>query len=222
VNSYFCFVLNTSQVDDVFLRRQINSRHPAFGAAAWILCSSLADQEARIESVWRETDEEISKRGLRSPFWTMALLALALFFALGSPHALNARPASDDIEDITGKYHFLSADDTLAILEEDGKLKGYIDVYQSEEESDAVLSYPITLGRRKKDHVEFKSGTIHRKYYRFAGTVERGPGHEAADPDYLRLVGDLEIVTLRGDTGAEAVDRRRVILKSLGKNEESE
>ena len=155
--------------------------------------------------------------GAISSLWLLLALLTACFL-----HELGSRPASDDIEDITGKYRFLSADDTLAILEEDGKLKGYIDVYQSEEESDAVLSYPITLGRRKKDHVEFKSGTIHRKYYRFAGTVERGSGHEAADPDYLRLVGGLEIVTLRGDTGAEAVDRRRVILKSLGKNEESE
>src|SRR6266567_3493605 len=64
-------------------------------------------------------------------------------------HELNARPLGDDIDDITGKYHFLSADDTLAILEEEGKLKGYVDVYQGEEESDAILSYPITLGWRK-------------------------------------------------------------------------
>src|SRR6266699_5620815 len=108
-------------------------------------------------------------------------------------HELNARPPGDDIEDITGKYHFLSADDTLAILEEEGKLKGYLDVYQGEEESDSVLSYPITLGAHKKEHVEFKTAKIHQKYYRFNGTVERGTGHEDADPDYLRLEGDHEI-----------------------------
>ena len=130
--------------------------------------------------------------------------------------------APEDIPDVTGKYHFLSADDTLAILEEEGKLKGYVDVYQGEEESDAVLSYPITLGWRKKDHVEFKTGRIHQKYYRFTGAAERGSGHEQADPDYLRLVGDLEIVTVRGDSGQEAVERRRVVFKSMGKNEESE
>ena len=136
-------------------------------------------------------------------------------------HALKARPASDDIEDITGKYHFLSADDKLAILEEEGKLKGYIDVYQGEEESDVVLSYPIALGWRKKDHVEFKTGKIHQKYYRFTGAAERGSGHEQADPDYLRLVGDLEIVTVRGG-GQEAVERRRVVFKSMGKSEGAE
>src|SRR5205809_1566992 len=130
--------------------------------------------------------------------------------------------APEDIADVTGKYHFLSADDTLAILEEEGKLKGYVDVYQGEEESDAVLSYPITLGWRKKDHVEFKTGRIHQKYYRFTGAAERGSGHEQADPDYLRLVGDLEIVTVRGDSGQEAVERRRVILKSMGKSEGAE
>ena len=137
-------------------------------------------------------------------------------------HALKARPASDDIEDITGKYHFLSADDKLAILEEEGKLKGYIDVYQGEEESDVVLSYPIALGWRKKDHVEFKTGKIHQKYYRFTGAAERGSGHEQADPDYLRLVGDLESVTVRGDSGQEAVERRRVVFKSMGKSEAAE
>ena len=137
-------------------------------------------------------------------------------------HGLRAQPARDDIDDITGKYHFLSADDKLAILEEEGKLKGYIDVYQGEEESDAILSYPITLGSRKRDHVEFKTGKIHQKYYRFAGAAERGSGHEQADSDYLRLVGDLEIVTVRGDSGQEAVERRRVVLKSMGKSEGAE
>ena len=83
-----------------------------------------------------------------------------------------------DIDDITGKYHFLSADDTLGLLEEEGKLKGYIEILQGEEESDAVLSYDIVLGSRKKDHVEFKTNTIHRRYYRFSGKVERGSGHE--------------------------------------------
>jgi hypothetical protein len=130
--------------------------------------------------------------------------------------------APEDIPDVTGKYHFLSADDTLAILEEEGKLKGYLDVYQGEEESDSVLSYPIALGTHKKEHVEFKTAKIHQKYYRFNGTVERGTGHEDADPDYLRLVGDLEIVTTRGDAGGERVDRRHVVLQSMGKNEGSE
>jgi hypothetical protein len=144
------------------------------------------------------------------------LLASGAIVALSQPSAV---AASDDIQDITGKYQFLSADDTIAILEEEGKLKGYIDVYQGEEESDAILSYPIQLGTRQKDRVEFKTGKIHQKYYRFSGTVERGRGHEEGDPDYLRLVGDLEIVTVQGDSGAEKVDRRRVLFKSLGKDE---
>ena len=152
---------------------------------------------------------------------TLGLLVVFLLLPY-CQHELQAQRESDDIDDITGKYHFLSADDTLAILEEEGKLKGYIDVYQSEEESDAILSYPITLGSRSKDHVEFKTGTIHQKYYRFTGTAERGSGHEPADPDYLRLVGSLEIIIAKGDAGQEAVDRRRVVFKSKGKTEEAE
>jgi hypothetical protein len=133
-----------------------------------------------------------------------------------------AAQAPENIDDITGKYHFLSADDTLGILDEEGMLKGYIEVLQSEEESDTVLTYDITLGSRKKDHVEFKTNTIHRRYYRFSGKVERGSGHGPDNPDYLRLVGDLETVTVKGDSGQESVERKHLILKSLGKSESNE
>jgi hypothetical protein len=133
-----------------------------------------------------------------------------------------AAQAAENIDDITGKYHFLSADDTLGILEEEGKLKGYIEIVQGEEESDVVLTYDITLGSRKKDHVEFKTNTIHRHYYRFSGKVERGSGRGPDDPDYLRLIGDLETVTVKGDAGQESVERKHLVLKSLGKSEGEE
>jgi hypothetical protein len=126
---------------------------------------------------------------------------------------------AENIDDITGKYHFLSPDDTLGILEEEGKLKGYIEVLQGEEESDAVLSYDIVSGSRKNERVEFKTNTIHRKYYRFSGKVQRGSGHQPDDPDYLRLVGELETVTVKGESGQEWVERRHLILKSFGKSE---
>ena len=127
--------------------------------------------------------------------------------------------SAENIDDITGKYHFLSPDDTLGILEEEGKLKGYIEILQGEEESDAELNYDIILGSRKKDHVEFKTNTIHRRYYRFSGKVERGSGHQPDDPDYLRLVGDLETVTVKGDSGQESVEKKHLILKCFGKSE---
>jgi hypothetical protein len=130
--------------------------------------------------------------------------------------------AAENIDDITGKYHFLSADDTLGILEEEGKLKGYIEILQGEEESDAVLTYDIVSGSRKDDHVEFKTNMIHRRYYRFSGKVERGSGHKPDEPDYLRLVGDLETVTVKGDSGQESVERKHLILKSFGKSEADE
>jgi hypothetical protein len=158
----------------------------------------------------------LGRPGARSP-------VRATGWILGPGRGTAGRPqGSEEIQDITGKYHFISADDTLGILEEEGKLKGYIDVYQGEEESDTVLSYSIIRGVRKKDHVEFRTNQIHRKYYRFSGKVERGTGHEERDPDYLRLVGDVEIVTVKGDSGEEAVQRVHTILKSLGKNEREE
>lgn len=116
----------------------------------------------------------------------------------------------------------MGPDDTLGLLEEEGKLKGYVDVAQGPEESDEVLSYPLVLGSRQGSHVEFKTAKIHQKYYRFHGTVERGSGRREGDPDYLRLVGDLETVTVKADTGEESVDRKPVILRSMGKREGGE
>jgi hypothetical protein len=133
-----------------------------------------------------------------------------------------AAQGAENIDDITAKYQFISPDDTLGILEEEGKLKGYIEIFQGEEESDAVLSYDIVSGSRKNGHVEFKTNTIHRRYYCFSGKVERGSGHQPDDPDYLRLIGDLETVTVKGDSGQESVDRKHLILKSLGKSERDE
>ncbi|MBZ5513283.1 MAG: hypothetical protein LAN62_00275 [Acidobacteriia bacterium] len=123
---------------------------------------------------------------------------------------------SEAADDVTGTYQFLTADDTLGLLDEEGILKGYIDVFQGEEESDAILSYPLLSGSHKKNQVEFRTAKIHQKYYRFSGTVERGTGHEGRDPDYLRLVGDLEIVTVNSETGKESTERRHVIFKSRG------
>jgi len=142
--------------------------------------------------------------------------------AVVTPVADVAAQGIEIVDDITAKYHFLSPEDTLGILEEEGKLKGYIEILQGEEESDDVLNYEIVSGSRKKDHVEFKTNTIHRKYYRFSGKVERGSGRQADDPDYLRLVGDLETVTVKGDGGQESVEKKHLILKSLGKSERNE
>ena len=127
--------------------------------------------------------------------------------------------ASETIPDMSGEYEFLAPEDTLAILEEEGKLKGYIDVYAGEQESDTVLSYQITIGSRKGDHVEFKTSKIHEKYYRFTGSVQRGHGRTESDPDYLRLVGDLEIVTGDSADGEEHTERRQVSFQSEGKSE---
>jgi hypothetical protein len=150
----------------------------------------------------------------------MWVVIFAAVLVTGS--VLRAQDQTELIDDITAKYHFISADDTLAVLDEEGRLKGYIDIYQNEEESDAVLSYTLIEGTRKKTHVEFRTNKIHGKFYRFSGNVERGGGHENGDPDYLRLVGSLEVVTINGDTGQEAVQRLRVVLRSFGKSERDE
>jgi len=158
----------------------------------------------------------------KQPWRWLAIFLLAGAALLAAAIGGAAAQATGNIDDITGKYQFLSADDTLGILEEEGKLKGYIEVVQGEEESDDVLTYEIISGSRKNDHVEFQTKTIHRKYYRFSGKVERGAGREPADPDYLRLIGDLETVTVKGDSGQESVEKKHLVLKLMGKSERDE
>jgi len=164
----------------------------------------------------RLTPRHIGKLS-RKAIWILAGFLLVFPWGVG-----NCQEETKEIADITGKYDFLSAADTLALLEEDGKLKGYIDVFQGEDESDEVLSYSITTGSRKNDQVEFKTSTIHQKYYRFSGTVQRGKGHEPTDPDYLRLVGRVEIVTVKSETRDETVQRFDAVLKSMGRAETEE
>jgi len=152
--------------------------------------------------------------------WSLAILLLVVAATLGAAHCSYAFPqGTPSMDDITGEYHFLSADDKLGILEEEGKLKGYIEVTQGSEESDDVLSFQLVAGVHKSDHVEFKTNIIHRKYYRFSGKVERGSGRQPDDPDFVRLVGDVESVTVKGDSGQETVVKRHLVLNCLGKAE---
>jgi hypothetical protein len=149
----------------------------------------------------------------RKAVWVV--VALSAFGAWGN---LQAQSVAGQISDITGDYEFLQPYNTLAILQEDELLKGYIDVLQSQSESDAIISYPITIGERKGDHVEFRTRTIHAMYYRFSGTVQRGKGNKKDDPDYLELVGELQTVQHNSVTHEDKADRKQVVFKSRGKN----
>jgi hypothetical protein len=155
--------------------------------------------------------------------WNWKLICPFALLLFASPAVKShAAQGASVLDDITAKYHFLSQGDTLGILDEDGKLKGYIEVTQGAEESEDVLTYEIVNGLRTKDHVEFKSNVIHRRYYRFSGKVERGSGRGPDDPDFLRLVGDVETVTVQGDSGQESVKKTHLVLKSLGKSEDEQ
>jgi hypothetical protein len=151
---------------------------------------------------------------LRKPILGLALAAVVL-----APRLAGAR--EDMLPDMTGSYQFLNAADTLGLLEEEERVRGYIDVAQGEDESDSILSYALE-GTRKVNQVEFKTKSIHRKYYRFSGRVERGEGKAEKDPDYLRLAGTLEIVTVNGETGEESAQRQEVVFKSSGPQKPSE
>lgn len=148
------------------------------------------------------------------PCWIALIIAFSL-----SAQVLHAQGNSTAIDDITGKYHFISNDDTLAILDEEGKLKGYVEVTQPADESTDVLTFNLTEGTRDKDRVKFRTERIHGKFYRFSGTAARGKGRDEKDPDYFELKGALETVTVNSDTNKEAVQSTQVTLKSIGKNE---
>lgn len=134
-----------------------------------------------------------------------------MFQTIGRVPILEALP--QNAPDMTGEYEFLAPENTLAILEEEGKLKGYIDVMQGAEESNEVLSYPISIGTRQGDHVEFKTTKIHEKYYRFSGSVERGSGRTPKDSDFMRLKGDLDVITIDGLTAQEHSEQHHVVFK---------
>ncbi|MGH9397832.1 MAG: hypothetical protein ACRD18_13410 [Terriglobia bacterium] len=129
------------------------------------------------------------------------------------------QPAPPEAPRMTGRYHFLGPEDTLSILQEGNTLKGYIDVYPGENESDAILSYAMSVGSRKGNHVDFKTRTIHEVYYRFSGTVERGAGRTPRDPDYLQLTGSLETVTLNSVTDTKKIQKQPVVFKSIPRGE---
>jgi hypothetical protein len=140
--------------------------------------------------------------------------------SLAAASGLGAKTPPGEVGDLTGNYHFLGPFDTLALLQEEGTIRGYIDVMQGPSESDVVLSYPITIGSRQGNHVEFRTRRIHEKYYRFTGTAERGTGRKASDPDYLQLSGELRIISHDPVTDKEVVDRQQVVFKSKGESKE--
>lgn len=65
-------------------------------------------------------------RGFRFSKPLAGLAALTVVLLAGS--TLKAQNAEPPIADMTAQYHFLSADHTLAILDEEGRLKGCIEV----------------------------------------------------------------------------------------------
>ena len=150
----------------------------------------------------------------RKAVWVAVVLA-----ALAAAGSLKAQSAATQVSDITGDYEFLQPYNTLAILQEDQMVKGYIDVLQGQSESDAIISYPITIGERKGDHLDFRTRTIHAMYYRFSGTVQPGKGKKKGDPDYIELVGELQTIRHNSVTHQDKVDRQQVVFKSKGNSE---
>jgi hypothetical protein len=144
------------------------------------------------------------------------LLVLAVFAAWGG---LKAQSSAGQIDDLTGNYDFLQPYNTLAILQEDQMLKGYIDVLQGGSASDTVFSYEITDGERKGDLIEFTTRKIHEKYYRFSGTVQRGKGKQKGDPDYVELAGELQTIEDNSVTNQQSVNQQQVVFKSKGNGE---
>jgi len=161
---------------------------------------------------WHQNRELALSIPLKAVWVVVAVAALSVAVSL------KAQSAAGQFSDITGDYEFLHPYNTLAILQEDQMVKGYIDVLQGESESDAVLSYPITIGERKGDHLEFRTRTIHAMYYRFSGTIQTGKGKKKGDPDYIELVGELQTIHNDSVTHQNKVDRQQVVFKSKGRN----
>lgn len=167
-----------------------------------------------------------SRRGLffRRPRFVQplnfALLAASLTGALwvAGPPAL-ARNASSTVPDMTGRYDFLNSQNTLALLQEDTELRGYIDVWQGAHASDTIFSYNLTIGSRHGNRVIFRTQRIHEKYYRFTGIVQRGKGKSPGDADYLELVGELQTITDNSVTGKPKIISQHVVFKEKSRSQ---
>ena len=120
-----------------------------------------------------------------------------------------------ELEDITGRYSFLKADDLLGILDEDGELRGFIEVFQEDEESAELFSYNISRGSREGDQVTFKTDTIHSTTYRFSGKVQVSRERKPNQRGYMLLVGILRVDTRVPATGEEKTEEKKVVLESL-------
>jgi hypothetical protein len=155
----------------------------------------------------------------RSRACFVRLFRSALLIALAFRPTLFAQQEMQVAPVMTGRYHFLGPEDELAILQEETVLKGFIDVFQGENESDAILSYQIISGSRNGNRVEFTTRAIHEKHYHFSGRVEQGRGKRSGDPDYLQLVGVLETCTSNSVTGKNEVAQQNVVFKSIGRGE---
>lgn len=166
---------------------------------------------------WEHPQSQLQSRPPAKDLLLKAALVVAVVVVAAAWGTLKAQTTSSQIQDITGNYDFLKPYNTLAILQEDTMLKGYIDVYQGKSASSAILSYPITSGERKGNHVEFRTRTIHAMYYRFSGTVQRGKGKMKGEPDYLELVGELQTVETNSVTNKTKVIKRQVVFKSQGR-----
>ena len=142
----------------------------------------------------------------------MSLLAGLVTFSVAT---LSHGQRDRELEDITGRYSFLKPDDLLGILDEDGELRGFIEVFQEDEESDELFTYTIARGSREGDQVRFKTDTIHGTTYRFSGKVQVSRERKPNQRGYMLLVGILRVETRVPSTGGEKVEEKKVVLESL-------
>lgn len=155
----------------------------------------------------------------RGWIWGVIATAVVLAMIFGQRAQLEALGVNPKTSDITGYYQF-TIGDTLAILDQHGNLQGHFDVFQPHEVPKPVLSYSITRGSVRKNHLEFKTEGIYGKHYRFSGTVERGVGKDPGDYDYIQLAGTLEKITDNSAAGKREVDSHHVVFKSLAQDRE--
>ena len=145
------------------------------------------------------------------PACTVVLIGLVMILDVIVVHGQQKR----EIEDITGRYSFLEPDDLLGILDEDGELRGFIEVLQGKDESDDIFSYTITRGVREGNQINFKTDTIHGITYRFSGKVQIGKARNPTQRGFMLLVGTIQIEKNVSLAGKGKTEERRVVLESL-------
>ena len=95
-------------------------------------------------------------------------------------------------ENYSGMYSFLREGEFVQVTVEEAHVTGFVSRYGDlESDRGAFLDHFFKDGKLDGNKLSFATKTVHRVWFEFIGTVNRGPGREPGDEAYYVLNGTL-------------------------------